>query len=261
MFAAADFIKYLLREAVSEEEMAPHPVSTHLWYPVPQGKAVEGFQCEVTVPEGKDPIHTYYMACGWHRGYMGCQVNSPYERRVLFSCWDDGKGGKVETVDSHIHALVQPFGNEGTGMQAILQYKWKTGEPQTFCVTCKPEPERNSTVYSGFYKLNEDWVLVASFRTPGDGKHMSGLYSFLENFQKDRTQERSCRYSKQMIKYAGEPTWTPKTEARCTTTKKLAADDYFNFCVEDKTFCMTINGPKGKECQCVKPDKLALASD
>ena len=33
---------------------------------------------------------TYYMACGWHRGYFGMQVNSPTERRIIFSVWDSG---------------------------------------------------------------------------------------------------------------------------------------------------------------------------
>lgn len=30
----------------------------------------------------------YYMACGWHRGYLGMQVNSPTERRIIFSVRD-----------------------------------------------------------------------------------------------------------------------------------------------------------------------------
>jgi hypothetical protein len=57
--------------------------SVHLAYPVPKGTNVEAFYCEMTGLE--DPLWTYYMACGWHRGYFGMQVNSPTERRIIFS--------------------------------------------------------------------------------------------------------------------------------------------------------------------------------
>jgi hypothetical protein len=47
--------------------------SVHLKYPNPDGAKVSAFYCEVTGLE--DPVATYYMACGWHRGYFGMQVN------------------------------------------------------------------------------------------------------------------------------------------------------------------------------------------
>ena len=58
--------------------------SVHLMYPVPHGTDVTAFYCEMTGLE--DPLWTYYMACGWHRGYFGMQINSPTERRIIFSC-------------------------------------------------------------------------------------------------------------------------------------------------------------------------------
>ena len=69
--------------------------SVHLKYPIPDTGKVVAFYNEVTIPEGADPIHTYYMACGFARGYFGIQVNSLTERRVIFSVWDAGK----EAVD------------------------------------------------------------------------------------------------------------------------------------------------------------------
>ena len=42
-----------------------------------------------------DPVGSYYMACGFRRGYFGIQVNSPTERRIIFSVWDSG----TEAVD------------------------------------------------------------------------------------------------------------------------------------------------------------------
>ena len=67
--------------------------SVHLVYPVDRDAKVEAFYCEMTGLE--DPVWTYYMACGWHRGYFGMQVNSPTERRIIFSVWDSGN----EAVD------------------------------------------------------------------------------------------------------------------------------------------------------------------
>jgi hypothetical protein len=62
--------------------------SVHLAYPIDKGAHVSAFYCEMTGVE--DPVATYYMACGWHRGYFGMQVNSPTERRIIFSVWDSG---------------------------------------------------------------------------------------------------------------------------------------------------------------------------
>src|SRR5215213_6338572 len=62
--------------------------SVHLTYANPKGTNVAAFYCEVTGVE--DPVATYYMACGWHRGYFGMQVNSKTERRIIFSVWDSG---------------------------------------------------------------------------------------------------------------------------------------------------------------------------
>jgi hypothetical protein len=39
-------------------------------------------------------------------------------------------------------------------------------------------------VYSGywFHPEKKEWMLIASFRAPKDGKYLRGLYSFSENF-------------------------------------------------------------------------------
>ena len=39
------------------------------------------------VPEGNDVLGSYFMANGFAQGYFGIQVNSPTERRILFSVW------------------------------------------------------------------------------------------------------------------------------------------------------------------------------
>ncbi len=65
--------------------------SVHLMYPIPKDAKVEWFYNEVTVRT--EPLWSYYMACGFHRGYFGIQVNSPTERRIIFSVWDSGNEG------------------------------------------------------------------------------------------------------------------------------------------------------------------------
>jgi hypothetical protein len=165
--------------------------SVHLTYPNPKGTDVAAFYCEMTGVE--DPIATYYMACGWHRGYFGMQVNSKTERRIIFSVWDSGNEavsrGKV--ADSNRVTLVAKgdgvfsgdFGNEGTGGHSHLKYNWKTGEKQRFIVTAQPT-NNTFTIFSGywFHPEKKAWMLISSWRAPKDGGWLRGLYSFSENF-------------------------------------------------------------------------------
>jgi hypothetical protein len=107
--------------------------SVHLTYANPKGTNVAAFYCEMTGVE--EPVATYYMACGWHRGYFGMQVNSKTERRIIFSVWDSGNEAvsRNKVADSNRVTLVAKgegvnsgdFGNEGTGGHSHLKYNWK----------------------------------------------------------------------------------------------------------------------------------------
>ena len=165
--------------------------SVHLSYPSPKGTNVAAFYCEMTGVE--DPVATYYMACGWHRGYFGMQVNSGTERRIIFSVWDSGSEAVSRNTveDSNRVTLVAKgegvnsgdFGNEGTGGHSHLKYNWKTGEKQKFFVTAQPTNE-TFTIFSGywFHPEQKEWMLISSWRAPKDGGWLRGLYSFSENF-------------------------------------------------------------------------------
>lgn len=166
--------------------------SVHLQFPLPNGAEVAAFYNEMTGVD--EPLWTYYMACGFSRGYFGMQVNSPTERRIIFSVWDAGSGQTADTraevaAENHVKLLAKGdgvvtnvFGGEGTGGHSHLVYPWKTGERQRFVVTAKPEGMH--TDYSGywFHPEEQKWKLIASFRAPKDGKWLRGLYSFSENF-------------------------------------------------------------------------------
>jgi hypothetical protein len=196
--------------------------SVHLAYPVPKDTKVAAFYCEVTALE--DPLWTYYMACGWHRGYFGMQVNSPTERRIIFSVWDSGgeaeDRGKV--AGENRVALVAKgegvnagdFGGEGTGGHSHLVYPWKTGERQRFLVTAKPVDDSH-TIFSGYYfhPDKKRWVLISSWKAPKEGGYLRGLYSFSENFGGANGQlRRKALYGNQWIR-SSEGQWLELTTA------------------------------------------------
>ena len=189
--------------------------SVHLAYPVPAGTNVAAFYCEMTGVD--EPLYTYYMACGWHRGYFGMQINSPTERRIIFSVWDSGNEGVSRSrVDptNRVALLAKgngveagDFGNEGTGGHSHLVFNWKTGERQRFLVTAQPT-NGTYTVFSGYYFHPEQksWMLISSWRAPRDGGWLHGLYSFSENFGGDNGHlRRKALYGNQWIRTpAGE---------------------------------------------------------
>lgn len=165
--------------------------SVHLAYPVDRGTNIKAFYCELTAVE--EPLWTYYMACGWHRGYFGMQINSPTERRIIFSVWDSGKEpvSRDRVADDNRVTLVAKgdgvfsgdFGNEGTGGHSHLKFAWKTGERQRFVVTAKPV-DVTHTIFSGYYFRpdKQEWMLISSWKAPKDGGWLRGLHSFSENF-------------------------------------------------------------------------------
>jgi hypothetical protein len=165
--------------------------SVHLAYPIPKGTNAAAFYCEMTGVD--DPVHTYYMACGWHRGYFGMQVNSTTERRIIFSVWDSGgeavdrkkvtPDNRVTLISKGENVFAGDFGNEGTGGHSHLKYPWKTGERQRFLVTAQPT-NGTFTIFSGYYfhPGKQEWMLISSWRAPKEGGWLRGLYSFSENF-------------------------------------------------------------------------------
>lgn len=165
--------------------------SVHLAYPTPGYTNIDAFYCEVTGVE--TPLWSYFEACGWHRGYFGMQVNSPTERRIIFSVWDSGNEAADRSrvsEDNRVKLLAKgegvyagDFGNEGTGGHSHLIYDWKTGERQRFLVTARPV-DATHTIYSGYWfeTKRKKWMLISSWKAPKDGQYLHGLYSFNENF-------------------------------------------------------------------------------
>ncbi|MBM3961034.1 MAG: DUF3472 domain-containing protein [Planctomycetes bacterium] len=200
--------------------------SIHLGYVVPQPLRADVAWFHVAVTPRTDPLWSYYMATGWHRGYFGMQVNSPTERRVIFSVWDSGDEaidrGKVAAADrvqlvakgDGVHA--GDFGNEGTGGHSHWQHAWRLGE--TFRFLLHARVDGSATIYTGWFWLAEtkSWRLIASFRAPKDGKLPRGLYSFSENFAGENGDvRREAEFGDVFVRAADGP-WTALVEARFT---------------------------------------------
>lgn len=166
--------------------------SVHLRYPLAGEveEEIEWFHMELT--PRTDPLWSYYMATGWHRGYFGMQVNGPGERRIIFSVWDAGDEGVDRAkVDPRRRVVLLAkgegveagdFGNEGTGGHSHLVYPWKLGDTLQFMT--RAEISDGLTTYTGWFRdsRSQDWRLIASFRAPEDGRYLHDLYSFNENF-------------------------------------------------------------------------------
>lgn len=226
--------------------------SVHLSYPEPKGEKIAAFYCEATGVE--EPLWTYYMACGWSRGYFGMQVNSPTERRIIFSVWDAGNEGvdRKKVPDENRTKLVAKgegvfsgdFGNEGTGGHSHLKYPWKTGERQRFLVTARVTPDQH-TVYSGFWFHPErkKWMLISSWDAPKDGHWLGGLYSFSENFGgQNGHQRRKALFGNQWVR-TDDGRWIEITTARFSHDATGGRDRHDRFMgVENGEFFLSNGG-------------------
>jgi hypothetical protein len=226
--------------------------SVHLAYPVSRGTEVSAFYCEMTGIE--DPLYTYYMACGWHRGYFGMQVNHPGERRIIFSVWDSGNEAisrdkvsnedRVQLIAKGEGVYSGDFGNEGTGGHSHLKYLWKTGDIQRFLVTAEPVDDTH-TIFAGYYFHPDkgEWMLISSWKAPKEGGWLRGLYSFSENFGGQNGHLlRKASYGNQWIRNAaGE--WSEITRATFSHDVTGRADRRDRFMgIEDGEFFLSHGG-------------------
>ncbi len=226
--------------------------SVHLAYIEPSDANVEAFYCEVTAID--DPTATFYMACGWHRGYFGMQVNSETERRIIFSVWDSGDEAvdRNKVADEKRVKLMRKgegvysgdFGNEGTGGHSHLKYLWKTGEAQRFIVTAEPI-QGTFTIFSGywFHPEKKVWMLISSWKAPSEGGYLRGLHSFSENFDGDSGHlRRKAFYGNQWVR-TDKGEWLEVTQASFSHDPTGKVDRLDRFMgIEDGKFFLSHGG-------------------
>ncbi|WBL44721.1 DUF3472 domain-containing protein [Algoriphagus halophytocola] len=200
--------------------------SVHLSYQLPEDRDFQWFYNEVTVPQGLDPIGSYFMANGFAEGYFGIQVNSAQERRILFSVWSPFKtdnpkeipeAEKIKLLKKGERVYTGEFGNEGSGGQSYLVYPWKAGETYSFLNSVKPDGQGN-TIYTAYFKDPDlgEWILIASFLRPKTDTWYQRPHSFLENFIPESGHlERTARYANQWARDR-EGNWLELTEAKFT---------------------------------------------
>lgn len=214
--------------------------SVHLSYDISEaGNNIEWFYTELTVPQGNDPVGSYFMADGFGEGYFGMQVNSSTERRILFSVWSPFKTDDPASIpaDQKIRLLKKgagvhtgEFGNEGSGGQSYLHYNWKAGSTYKFLLHALPA-DSGRTNYTAYFFAPElrKWLLVASFSRPHTQTYLKHLHSFLENFDPGTGHiTRKAWYHNPWVKTStGE--WKPLRKAVFTgdaTAKKAYRLDY-----------------------------------
>ena len=224
---SADQIHYVKDNEQNRYYWGRRGPSVHLGYKIPESvKEVEYFYSEVNVPEGQDQIGSYFQANGFGQGYFGIQVNSPTERRILFSIWspyhtDDPTSIpdslKIKLLKKGDQVYTGEFGNEGSGGQSYLKYPWKAGRTYAFLTRAQPDKAGNNTTFTSYFKpQGGDWILIASFQRPTTNTYLKGLYAFVENFDPNKGNlQRRANFGNQWVRdTAGK--WTELTEARFT---------------------------------------------
>lgn len=170
--------------------------SVHLQYTTPAN--TEYFYSEITVPVGEDRIGSYFMANGFGQGYMGIQVNSSTERRVLFSVWDDPAGAVTTLASKGPGVVTGNFSGEGTGGQSYLVFNWTAGDTYRFLTRARPDGAGNTDYSAWFGAPGAAWRLIATWKRPNISTYLTGVHSFLENFHDTRGYlDRSADYGNQ----------------------------------------------------------------
>lgn len=213
--------------------------SVHLTYEVPRDVPLRYGYSEIMVPRGSDLQGSYFMANGFAEGYFGIQVNSPTERRVLFSVWspfqtDDPRkipeDQRVVLLRKGPDVRTGEFGNEGSGGQSYLVYPWKAETTYRFLTEIKPV-ENESTRFTSWFgdKSANEWRLIASFLRPKTETNYRRFHSFLENFDPARGHlERRGSYRNVWVQEVGGK-WHEVTQAKFSvdaTGKGLHRLDY-----------------------------------
>jgi hypothetical protein len=189
--------------------------SVHMGYAVPAN--TEYFYNEMTVPLGEDKIGSYFMSNGFNGGYFGIQVNSPTERRVLFSIWDADNGAKTTLVRKGANVVDNTFGGEGTGGQSYLLYNWVAGNTYRFITRATPDGAGATDFSAWFYAPETNaWRFIATWKRPATTTYHAGVYSFLENFIDTKGYlERRVLFNNQWAR-STSGAWTELVTARFT---------------------------------------------
>ncbi len=203
--------------------------SVHLNFPLPEDikNDIHWFYNEIEIPKGEDRIGSYFMADGFGEGYFGMQVNSDTERRVLFSVWSPYETENPKDIPDRLRIVLLKkgadvrtgeFGNEGSGGQSFLRFKWQAGNTYAFLLGAQPDTIHRTTIYTAYFKdvSAGKWYLVASFKRPQKATYLTHLYSFLENFSPETGDEERIGWYKNQWVMDGKRKWHELLNANFT---------------------------------------------
>ena len=195
--------------------------SVHLGYPAPAGTA---FTLTARVTDSAPG--NYVMVCGWRDGYFGMQELANGKKLLLFSVWDSQQNNaesvpaekRAQTLYHDPKVRLGRFGGEGSGGQSFFDYDWKIGEEYRFLVEARVNGER--TEFTGWFFVPEDraWKKLVTFSTITGGRPLSGYYSFVEDFRRNREStkhKRAAAFRDGWVR-GQDGEWKPLTQARFT---------------------------------------------
>lgn len=194
--------------------------SVHLSYQHPPANAA----CIELIPE-QSAAGTYFCALGFRMGYFGVQELVDGSHLALFSVWDasdqeksitDAKD-RVTLIKKGDSVQVQRFGGEGTGAQSKRPFAWKIGEPVTFFLQSTSLQQHTRFTAHLYDRASQRWLLMATFQTRAHHLEIEGLYSFIEDFQRNGAsaqQRRRARFINGGIRVNGN--WQSLQQARFT---------------------------------------------
>jgi hypothetical protein len=198
--------------------------SVHLGYTAAAGTA---FYLECTPEQTADG--TYFCAIGFNGGYFGIQQQGKGQKVVICSVWDPARGDDPKKIEEtqRVRCLHQGeqvrigrFGGEGTGGQSFFNFDWKLNETYRFLVAATPDTESGRTTYSGYFYLPNEktWKHLVTFSTLAKKSTLSGYYSFVEDFKRNRESTKLVRKATFGNAWVKPETgdWQAVTQARFT---------------------------------------------
>ena len=183
----------------------------------PSGNAYDWAYVEGMVESEHQHPCDYFMTIGALNSYMGFQTNgrinngTDFNRRVLFSVWDNGNTDEDPDLPEYMQAEVFDYnhegvsghgGGEGSSGTVMFQDKpeyWQPDKWVQFLLNVRSENVRitmkdkhgndsiaevQNTVMTAWYKMEDwpQWQYMASIRASFINELISGWYSFIENF-------------------------------------------------------------------------------
>lgn len=221
--------------------------SVHLGYPASEGSS---FYNEITVTQSAEG--TYFMVCGWSKGYFGIQELGNGKKLLIFSVWDPTSGNdpkkvkdedRVKLLHKHDDVRTGRFGNEGTGGQSFYDFDWKLNTTYRFLVRAKADGDQR-TAYSGyfFHPDKKEWLHLVTFSTITKGKLLEGYYSFVEDFRRNKisaTKERVAYFGNGWVE-SKTGQWSALTRARFTADANPVTN--INATVDHDRFLLATGG-------------------